>query len=122
MNDSGRLIRMIYRINPNEALYEAIMTGANLGMQLQSVNPLKRDPTPPLPLLPTKDAPVSKISVDEKHCSSCFIAIQQGTFQDTANSHLVFCNKCSLSTSSVDYRRIALLLALSQLVWAALAI
>jgi hypothetical protein len=114
MNDSARLIRGVYRFNPNEGLYDAI-TGSHGDSPAETFDTLRAATTaaahkagvaPPISAhnsIPNYDVTVS--SPTKTCCATCFQPITSGTFFDCTKTRLFFCGKCGLQSSRFDYRQ-----------------
>jgi hypothetical protein len=113
MTDSARLIRVVYRFNPNEGLYDAISRMAEPSVETfdalrvaTTAAAHKAGVAPPISAhnsTPNYDVTVS--SPAKTCCATCFQPITSGTFFDCTKTRLFFCEKCGLQSSRFDYRQ-----------------
>lgn len=114
MNDSARMIRMVYRINPNHGLYDAIINNHYIGMQLEPAKPLC-PAEPPMATSHSKNTEPELTSTNE--CAVCFCTIREGTFIDGQHTRLHFCRKCGGLERTYNWQKPVVVLMLTHLIW-----
>lgn len=119
MNDSSRLIRQVYRFNPNDGLYDAIMEGSHIGMQLVE-QPISPHEIKQMRGRAERVSPPNFLqeSCNDK-CATCFTTITKGIFEDGKTSRLFFCQKCGCQDQPYNWMKSLVVLGLTHLLWAA---
>jgi hypothetical protein len=113
MNDSARTIRMIYRINPNHGLYDAIINNQYAGMQLEPTKPCYKPPM--AKTSHAKNTEPKLTSINE--CAACFCPIREGTFIDGQHSRLHFCGKCGGLERPYNWQKPMVVLLATHIAW-----
>lgn len=120
MNDSARMIRMVYRINPYNGLYDAIVNNAHFGMQPEYVKPQILHPIVQAQGRAERTQTEPKEEVSPQECVVCFCSANEGTFINGQYTRLYFCKKCGGGEHPYDWKRPMLVLMLTHLFWFAL--